>query len=482
MGRVSRFAALLGALLAATGLLGGCDNALTSFLQGAPFRREMARLAPTPNVSGYGFSVDISGDYMIVGEPYRDGNLGGAWIYHRVLGETWDSGTLLPAPVGAAAGDYYGYAVATNGEYAVLGAPDADTPLDRGGSIAIYGRNATTGAWDFVRTFKIGDIPGQVPTAVERFGNSLAMDGAWLAVGAREDNDGEAGEPSYGAVYVFVNSGGTWGFDTKLRAETPQANSSFGFSVDISGDVLVVGSHYEDIEGTPAVAPYKQGAVYIFRFDTDNWDFAERIQAPDPDDYAMFGVSVGISGDWLVVGSPGRDSGTVDMAGAAYVFQKSAAGDWHTIPPARLSLDSPRVEDWYGWSAAISGDTVLIGSFNRDHVATNDGAVFVYARAAGNSWNPAGTVSASDAADNLYFGMAVALDATRAAIGATAAPPTVGPGCRVRAEVGPGAGCSTVGWQRPLSRPRSSVPPSCRAGRRPRLRGTNRLSSRLPMT
>ena len=366
---------------------------------------------------------------MIVGEPYRDGNLGGAWIYHRVSGETWDAGTLLPAPVGAAAGDYYGYAVATNGEYAVLGAPDADDgAIDRSGKIAIYARNVSTGSWDFVRTFKIGDLPTTPPTPTERFGNSLAMDGAWLAVGAREDSNGEAGEPSYGAVYVFVNSGGTWTFDTKLRAPTPQASASFGFSLAVSGDIMVVGSHYEDIEGTPVVAPYKQGAVYIYRFDTDNWDFAERIEAPDPDNYAMFGVSVGVSGDWLVVGSPGRDAGAVDMAGAAYVFQKSAAGEWHTIVPARLALESPRVEDWYGWSAAVSGDTVLIGTFNRDHVATNDGAVFVYTHTAGNSWNPAGTVSASDATDNLFFGMSVALDATRAAIGATAAPPTIGPG------------------------------------------------------
>ena len=146
MGRVSRRAALLGATLVALVLLAGCENALTSFLLGSPYRREMAKLVPTPNSFGFGFAVDISGDYMIVGEPYRDGNKGGAWIYHRVSGETWDAGTLLPAPAGALGpdasngndGDLYGYAVATNGEYAVLGSMYAGDGGIKRGKVAIY--------------------------------------------------------------------------------------------------------------------------------------------------------------------------------------------------------------------------------------------------------------------------------------------------------------------------------------------------------
>ena len=98
MGRVSRSAGLLIAVVLATGLLAGCDNALFSFIRGSLYRREMTRIVPTPNASGFGFAVDLSGDYMIVGEPYRDGSKGGAWVYHRVSGETWDAGTLLPAP------------------------------------------------------------------------------------------------------------------------------------------------------------------------------------------------------------------------------------------------------------------------------------------------------------------------------------------------------------------------------------------------
>jgi hypothetical protein len=143
---------------------------------------------------------------------------------------------------------------------------------------------------------------------------------------------------------------------------------------------------------------------------------------------ALFGVSVGISGSYTIVGSPLKTVGTVTQAGAAYIFQRSAANEWHSIAPAVLTLGSPGVGDGYGCSAAIRGDTAMVGSFNRDQLATNDGAAFVYARASGNTWDLAGTVTASDAADNLYFGMSLALDETHAAVGATAPPPAVAQG------------------------------------------------------
>ena len=127
MGRVSRRGPLLGIVVAAACILAGCASPLQSFifdmLFGPPYRREMAKLVPTPNAGSFGFAVDITGDYMMVGEPGGDGGKGRAWIYHRTSGETWDSGTLLPAPADALGpdpsnandGDLYGYAVATDG-------------------------------------------------------------------------------------------------------------------------------------------------------------------------------------------------------------------------------------------------------------------------------------------------------------------------------------------------------------------------------
>jgi hypothetical protein len=439
MGRVSRWGPLLGVALVAVGVLAGCASPLQSFifemLFGPPYRREMAKLVPTPNTGSFGFGVDISGDYMIVGEPGGDGGKGRAWVYHRTTGETWDSGTLLPAPAGALPpgptnnnyGDSYGYAVATDGAYAVLGGQYAGDGGTSRGRVAIYNRNTTSGVWEFLDTISLVDVPGATPMDYDRFGSSLSIDGTWLAVGARQDNDGEAGGPSYGAVYLFQNVGGTWTYKEKKRATTPQQDASFGFSVDISGDTMIVGSHYEDIDGD-GLNPFRQGAAYLYRFDTDNWQFSDRITAPDSAHMALFGVSVGISGNYAIVGSPMKTVSAVTDAGAAYVFQRSGADDWHSIAPTILALGTPAAGDWFGWSSAISGDTAVVGAFNRDQAATNDGAVFVYTRTNGNTWELAGTVSPSDAASNQYFGIGLSLDGTRAAVGATAPPPATAAG------------------------------------------------------
>jgi hypothetical protein len=441
MGRVSRLATVLLAGVLAAAFLAGCENALQSFifdsLFGPPYRREMARLAPNPNLGSYGFAVDISGDYMIVGEPNRDGGKGGAWVYHRTSGEQWDSGTLLPAPADALGpdttngndGDNYGYAVATNGDYAVLGAMYAGDRVGgiKRGRVAIYARNSMSNAWDFVSDFGLAAVSGAIPLDYDLFGNAISIDGTWMAIGARQDQNGVPSD-SCGAVYLFQNVGGTWTFKEKKRAVVPQDGAAFGFSVDLSGDLLIVGSHYEDIEGIPIVAPYRQGAAYIFSFDTDNWQFSDRITAPDAEHMALFGVSVGISGSYAVVGSPLKTVGGVTQAGAVYMFQRASANDWHSIPAAAVTLKDPGLEDWYGWAAAIRGDYALVSAFNRDERGTNAGAAYVYSRTTGNTWVLAEMVSPSDAKDNLYFGMSLALDDTLAVGGATAPPPATAKG------------------------------------------------------
>ncbi len=438
-------------IIARTGLLGvliivsllSCDNPLQNFivndLFGPPYRRQMARLVPNPNVGSYGFSVDISGDYMIVGEPNREGGKGGATIYHRTSGESWDAGTLIAAPAEALGpdatngndGDQYGVAVATDGNFAVIGSMySGDATGAKRGRVAIYKREPTNGSWVFVSSFGLADLPsGATPEALgyDLFGNAISIDGSWMVIGARQDQNGVLND-NCGAVYLFQNIGGTWTYKEKHRAPVPQDGAAFGFSVDLSGDLLIVGSHNEDLEGIPVTNPFKQGAAYIYRFDTDNWQFSEKITAPIPEHMALFGVSVGISGDYAVVGSPTKTVDAVAQAGAIYLFQRSSLDDWLTIPVLELTVKNPVGGDWFGFSTAISGDHVLAGAFNRDDVGANAGAVYLYSRTGGNTWEQTDTIIASDAGDNGYFGMSVTMDATRAVVGATAPPPAASAG------------------------------------------------------
>ncbi len=49
-----------------------------------------------------------------------------------------------------------------------------------------------------------------------------------------------------GAAYVFVRGGTTWSQQAYLKASNTGANDYFGNSVAVSGDTVVVGAPYED--------------------------------------------------------------------------------------------------------------------------------------------------------------------------------------------------------------------------------------------
>ena len=81
-----------------------------------------------------------------------------------------------------------------------------------------------------------------------------------------------------------------------------------------------------------------------------------------------FGYSVAISGTTLVVGSPGF----AKDAGRAYVFTDTAGG-WHQA--VELKGSDTATSDYFGYSVAVSGTTALVGAPVHAHGA---GRVYVF--------------------------------------------------------------------------------------------------------
>jgi hypothetical protein len=77
----------------------------------------------------------------------------------------------------------------------------------------------------------------------------------------------------------------------------------------------------------------------------------------------VFGSSVAISGDTVVVGALGDNIGPNPDQGAAYVFVKPS-GSWTTTSTftAKLTASDGAVDDYFGSSVAVSGDTVVVGA------------------------------------------------------------------------------------------------------------------------
>ena len=247
------------------------------------------------------------------------------------------------------------------------------------------------------------------------FGISLAISGDTAIVGAYYE-DGELTKP--GAAYVFRrDQGGTdnWGQVVKLTASDAEVNDNFGNAVAISGDIAVIGAWTERAGGTRA------GAAYVFHRDeggTDNWGEVKKLTASDAEELDEFGVSVGVSGDTIIVGAYGESSGGSN-AGAAYVFRRDEGGTDNWGEVKKITASDAEANDRFGY-VGISGDIVVVGAFGEDTLADAAGAAYIFGRDAGgtDNWGEVTKLTASDAEMSDFFGAAVAVSGDVAVIGA----------------------------------------------------------------
>ncbi|MBW2453782.1 MAG: cadherin-like beta sandwich domain-containing protein [Deltaproteobacteria bacterium] len=241
---------------------------------------------------------------------------------------------------------------------------------------------------------------------------------------------------------VFASRAENVAFDY-LKASNAEPSDTFGFSVALSGDTLVVGAPFEDSSTTGVGGmetdngAHDAGAVYVFTRGGDTWTQQAYIKASTTGTNDHFGTSVAIDGDTLVVGAPLEDSNATGMngtegdnsatdAGAVYVFTRSGTA-W--AQEAYLKAANTGNYDHFGTSVAIDGDTLVVGApyedsgsagvgaDDTDDSATNAGATYVFTRT-GTTWSQQVYLKASDPDGDDYFGFSVAAEGDLVAVGA----------------------------------------------------------------
>src|SRR5262249_14066802 len=266
-------------------------------------------------------------------------------------GATWSLQQKLPVNLGGF-GDDIGHSVAISGDTVVVGAPfDFVNPNAKGpeGSVHVFVRNGVT--WtDQQKVLAIGAVGG------EEFGDSVAISGDTLVVGASKDGAGQ--NVNQGAAFVFTRSGATWTQQKKLTAADGAAGDFFGRSVAISGDTALVGAPFAKIGMNQS-----QGAAYAFTRSLTasgvTWTQQQKLTANDGAANDSFGSSVAISGDTAVVGAEIASIGSSVFQGSAYAFTRSFIGSgaaWTQLQ--RITALDGAAADRFGHSVAISGDTV----------------------------------------------------------------------------------------------------------------------------
>ena len=322
---------------------------------------------PTPKASDvFGNSVDISGDYMIVGAYLADGsgndNAGKAYIFDVHTGHlihTLDD----PNAFNTSTSDYFGRAVGISGNYAVVGAPSEDSSGNFGAGVG-YIFNVTTGA--LIHTVQ---NPNAYSTpAADNFGNSIGVHGKYSIFGCPDEDD--AGGSGSGKAYVINNETGglVYTFDNPNAFGT-SLNDNFGFSVDISDNYAIVGARYEDF-----AAADNSGHVYVFDLSTGSLVHSKA----NPNAYGAvtsdyFGWDVAIDGNYFVVGAEGEDDASGTGSGKAYVFDIQSGALLHT-----LDNPTPFPGDAFGRQVDISGNYTIVSAYEDNTTNGSGGAAYIF--------------------------------------------------------------------------------------------------------
>jgi hypothetical protein len=285
----------------------------------------------SPNGGEFGWSVAISGRTVVVGAPYDPmyPSDGVAYVFNRPPGgwsgpQTQAAELTERAPFSS--GDGFGSSVGISGNTIVIGALRyAPGGHDHGGAFVFSG--PWSGSQTQTATLTANNANPGAESTPDELGWSVAVSGKTVVVGAPWHMVGS--KPEQGSVYVFVvPATGRWVNTTQtaeLTAPDGQTGDEFGWSVAVSGHTIVAGALDHQV-GTNEY----QGAAYVFTEPSHGWratnaDTAE-LAASNGITFDNLGDSVAVSGTTAVAGAPRHNAGsqTSDF-GAAYVFRSGPA-------------------------------------------------------------------------------------------------------------------------------------------------------------
>ncbi len=327
---------------------------------------------------------------------------------------TFETAKLLPAD--GAINDRFGESVAFSGNTVVVGADSDDDNGNLSGSAYVF--TEPVGGWAGTLTQAAKLLPAD-GAAGNFFGGSVAVSGSTVVVGSAFDDDNGTGS---GSAYVFTEPVGGWAGTltqaAKLLPADGDVNDRFGISVAVSGSTVIIGSDSDDDNGG------QSGSAYVFTEPVGGWagtlTEAAKLLASDGGGADFFGSSVAVSGSAVVVGVPFDDDGGTST-GSAYVFTEPVGGWAGTVTEAaKLLASDGTAADFFGSSVAISGGTVVCSADSDDDNGKQSGSAYVFTKPVGG-WAGAPTEAAkllaSDGDVNDRFGMSVAVSGGTVAVG-----------------------------------------------------------------
>lgn len=332
---------------------------------------------------------------------------GSAWISQQKLDPLFTSEPLAASGGGATVNFGTGVALSADGNTALIG----------GGYSAASIVVRSEGIWSLLYRINAPAIPG-----LSGFATSVALsdDASTALIGSPQDSC-DAGE-SCGAAYVFVRQGDVWTLQQRLTAADSQAARLFGQSVALSAD------------GNRAVIA-RNGSFYEFERSGAAWTQVHKVTTFAPAGLHM--ISLSDDGGTALVGHRTQSCGlTLVDCGSALVFARGGSG-WSG--PEVLTASDQAARSGFGWSVALSSDgqAALIGAAPKPCAGgeLSCGAAYLFRRTAGGDWSE---ISKWSASQQWLLGISAALSADGAIglIGAEAADCAAGDNCGLALVIG----------------------------------------------
>jgi hypothetical protein len=393
---------------------------------------EVQKLTASTAAAGaeFGSAVFVDGEVAAVGARFHDCDTGsgcGAAYVFRFNGSIWVQEQKLTAS-DAAAGDEFGSSVSVSGNRILVGAwlDDHAGGTDSGAAYVFQ--------WDGSRWVQQQKLTASDADRFERYGLSVSVNGERVFVGSPGANC--AAGPACGAVYAYRFDGARWVEEQKLLASDAHPLAVFGVSVQVDGDLAVVGDWRHD-----CAAAQDCGAAYVFRFDGLRWAQEQKLTASDASAFDGFGISVSVRGDLIIVGALWDDP-MGSNSGAAYVYRFSGAR-W--VQEGKLTAPDGASFDEFGRSVSVGRDVAVVGAWSHDCAAGSScGSAYVY-RFNGSGWQLAKTLAASDPRPVDLFGQSVSVSEDILFVGRPRRDCAVGTNCGAASVFALGPDCNANG-------------------------------------
>ena len=303
--------------------------------------------------------------------------------FPQIVGTTQSTENKITASDGAAE-DRFGYSLAVGSGRIVVGSLYDDDNGSNSGSAYIFDLNGN----------ELAKITASDGAANDFFANQtgIAIGSGRIVVGATGDDDNGADS---GSAYIFDLDGNEL---SKITASDCAAGDVFGAPVSIGSGRIVVGSRWDDDNGT------NSGSAYIFDLDGNE---LTKITASDGTEFDVFGWSLAVDCGRIVVGAPLDDDNSTD-SGSAYIF------DLDGNELAKITASDGVAEDQFGYSVAVGSGRIVVGAPLSDDNGLLSGSAYIFDL----DGNQLAKITASDAAADDQFGSAVSVGSGRIVVSA----------------------------------------------------------------